>query len=295
MFSKVVSSSIPIQTKQERALSPQLTAIVSTLTTVETPSLVLEEGEQIEQQTDQQLEDEDENTDSGNSWNPYTSEKAVLVHSEGDLSAVLTYNTQFSINRFTSSWVNYLWMSVPLPLMLVGVFIGRRKILERIHDEIPLLRRTFWLGLVFGIAGTWFSQVLFGWAAIGGWDPWVWFAGSVLWVLAGCGMALGYAAGVVLLVQRDFWQRCLKPLQAVGRLALTNYLLQTLICTTLFYSYGLGLYGKFGPVYAALLAIAIYLFQVALSFLWTRRFRFGPAEWLWRSVTYGRLQPMRIT
>ena len=179
--------------------------------------------------------------------------------------------------------------------MLVGVFIGRRKILERIHDEIPLLRRTFWLGLVFGIAGTWFSQVLFGWAAIGGWDPWVWFAGSVLWVLAGCGMALGYAAGVVLLVQRDFWQRCLKPLQAVGRLALTNYLLQTLICTTLFYSYGLGLYGKFGPVYAALLAIAIYLFQVALSFLWTRRFRFGPAEWLWRSVTYGRLQPMRIT
>ncbi len=77
-------------------------------------------------------------------------------------------------------------------------------------------------------------------------------------------------------------------------MALTNYLLQTLICTTLFYSYGLGLYGKVGPAAAALLAIAIYLFQVALSLLWVRRFRFGPAEWLWRSATYGRLQPMRI-
>ena len=106
---------------------------------------------------------------------------------------------------------------------------------------------------------------------------------------------MGYGAGLVLLIQRDFWKRCLAPLEAVGRLALTNYLLETLICTTLFYGYGLGLYGKFGPAAVTLLAIAIYLFQVALSLLWTRRFRFGPAEWLWRSLTYGRLQPMRIT
>ncbi len=108
-------------------------------------------------------------------------------------------------------------------------------------------------------------------------------------------MALGYGAGIVLLIQRDLWKKCLAPVQAVGRLALSNYLLQTLICTTLFYSYGFGLYGKLGPVAAALLVIAIYLLQVLLSFLWTRRFRFGPAEWLWRSATYGRLQPMRST
>jgi len=271
------------------------TAIVSTLATVETASQVLEEAEQTEQQTNQQVEDEDEDTDSGDSWNPYAGERAVRVYSEGDLSEVLAYNIQFSVTRLTSSWVNYLWMSIPLPLMLTGFFIGRRRIMERIHDHIPLLRKAFWLGLVFGIAGTWFGEVLFGWAAMAGWDPWVWFAGSVLWVLAGWGMALGYAAGIVLLGQRDFWQTCLGPLQAIGRLALTNYLLQTLICTTLFYSYGLGLYGKVGPADATLLAIAIYVLQVALSSLWVRRFRFGPAEWLWRSITYGRLQPMRIT
>ena len=122
-------------------------------------------------------------------------------------------------------------------------------------------------------------------------DWWV-LINMVGWIMGG---VVGYAAGIVLLVQRDFWKKCLAPLQAVGRLALTNYLLQTLICTTLFYSYGLGLYGKVGPVDAALLAIAIYLLQVALSSLWVRRFRFGPAEWLWRSITYGQLQPMRIT
>jgi len=270
-------------------------AIVSTLATAETPSQVLEEAEQTEQQTNQQVENEDEDTDSGNSWNPYAGERAVRVHSEGDLSEVLAYNIQFSVTRYTSSWVNYLWMSFPLPLMLAGLYIGRRRILERIHDEIPLLRKAFWLALGFGIAGTGFSMVLFGWAAMNGWDPWVWFAGNILFTLGALCMALGYGAGIVLLIQRDFWKKCLAPLQAVGRLALSNYLLQTLICTTLFYGYGLGLYGKVGPAVAALLVIVIYLFQVALSLLWTRRFRFGPAEWLWRSLTYGRLQPMRIT
>jgi uncharacterized protein len=217
------------------------------------------------------------------------------VYSDGDLSEVLAYNTQFSIDRFTSSWVSYLWMTVPLPLMLIGFLIGRSKILERQHEAIPKFRKAFWLGLGAGIAGTWYSGVLFARATMAGWDPWIWFAGSVLWAFAAVLMALGYAAGITLLVQREFWKTCLKPLQAVGRFALTNYLLQTLICTTIFYSYGLGLYGKVSPAYAVLLVVAIYLLQVALSSLWSRRFRYGPVEWLWRSATYGRLQPMRIT
>ncbi len=269
-------------------------AIVSTLATAETSSQVVEEAEQTEQQSNQQIEANNDDTDSDFGWNNYTGERAIRVFSEGDLAEVLTFNIQFHVNRYTSSWVNYLWDILgPLSIMLVGVFIGRCRILERIHDEIPLLRKAFWLGLGFGIGGTWFSQALL--ATMTVWDPWVWFAGNVLFGLGAWSMALGYGAGIVLLIQRDFWKKCLAPLQAVGRMALTNYLLQTLICTTLFYSYGLGLYGKVGPAAVALLAIAIYLFQAALSSFWTRRFRFGPAEWLWRSATYGRLQPMRIS
>jgi uncharacterized protein len=270
----------------------QLT-IVSTIVPVETTSQAKEEAEQIDPQTIQLAGDQNENTDSDFGWNRYMGERAARVYSEGDLLEVLTYNIQYGVHRRTSSWVNYLWdLLGPLPLMLVGVFIGRRKILERIHEEISLLRKVFWIGLGFGIAGTWYSQVLEEWANM---IDWVWFASNVLFMLAAWSLALGYGAGIVLLIQREFWNKYLAPLQAVGRMALTNYLLQTLICTTLFYSYGLGLYGKVGPVDAALLAVAIYLFQVALSMLWTRRFRFGPAEWLWRSLTYGRLQPMRIS
>ncbi len=271
------------------------TAVVSTLATMEPLAQTLEDTEEPEPQASQQDDNGDADSDSGVSWNPYAGERAVRVYSEGELSEVLAYNTQFTINRLTSSWVNYLWMTVTLPLMLVGFFIGRSKILERQLDEIPRLRRTFWLGLGVGITGMWYSGVLFERATMTGWDPWIWFAGSVLWAVAGWLMALGYAAGIVLLLlRREFWKTCLIPLQAVGRFALTNYLLQTLICTTIFYSYGLGLYGKVSPGYAVLLVLAIYLLQVVLSSLWSRRFRFGPAEWLWRSATYGRLQPMRI-
>ena len=272
------------------------TVIVSTLATAESPSQVLEETEQSELRTNQQVEADNDDTDSDFGWFLYGGETARRVYSEGDLSEVLTYNIQFAVNRSTS-WISYLWDILgPLPVMLVGLFIGRRRILERIHDELPLLRKVFWLGLGVGIAGTWFSQVLDGWNAMTVWNPWVWFASTILFFALGAwSMALSYGAGIVLLIQRDFWNKCLTPLQAVGRLALTNYLLQTLICTTLFYSYGLGLYGKLGPADLAFLAIGIYLFQVALSLLWTRRFRFGPVEWLWRSLTYGRIQPMRIT
>ncbi len=78
-------------------------------------------------------------------------------------------------------------------------------------------------------------------------------------------------------------------------MALTNYLLQTVICVTFFYNYGVGFYGKVGPAAGIGLTLLIYGLQIPLSVWWLRRFRFGPAEWLWRTLTYGRLQPMRVS
>ena len=78
-------------------------------------------------------------------------------------------------------------------------------------------------------------------------------------------------------------------------MALTNYLLQTVICTLIFYNYGLGLYGKVGPALGLVLTVAIFLVQIPLSAWWLKRFRFGPMEWLWRSLTYAKLQPMRVS
>ncbi len=107
-------------------------------------------------------------------------------------------------------------------------------------------------------------------------------------------LACVYAIGIILLFQDAGWRRRLLPLVAVGRTALSNYLLQSVICTTIFYSYGFGLYGKVGPAAGMGLSVLIFAVQVPASEWWLRRFQFGPAEWIWRSLTYGQPQPLRI-
>jgi uncharacterized protein len=76
-------------------------------------------------------------------------------------------------------------------------------------------------------------------------------------------------------------------------MALTNYLLRSLVCTTTFYGYGLGLFGRIGAAAGIVLTLVIYALQIPLSVWWLRRFRFGPLEWLCRSLTYGQVQPLR--
>jgi uncharacterized protein len=76
-------------------------------------------------------------------------------------------------------------------------------------------------------------------------------------------------------------------------MAFTNYLVQTVICTTIFYGHGFGLFGSVERTGQILIVLAVWALQLWYSPLWLRHFRFGPAEWLWRSLTYGRPQPMR--
>ncbi|MEC0211294.1 DUF418 domain-containing protein [Paenibacillus ehimensis] len=113
-----------------------------------------------------------------------------------------------------------------------------------------------------------------------------------LW-LTGPVMSLFYICSILLLAQIPLWRRLLAPLQAVGRMAATNYLGQSVVCTWIFYSYGLGLYGQVGPAGGLAIAAAVFGAQVLFSNLWLKRYRFGPVEWIWRTLTYGRMSPIR--
>ena len=119
--------------------------------------------------------------------------------------------------------------------------------------------------------------------------------GRTCLLFAGPAMGFFYASTIILLMQSEAWRRRLAPLAAVGRMALSNYLLQSLICTMIFYSYGLALFCKVRPSLGLLLAMIIFLIQIPLSVWWLRRFQFGPIEWLWRSLTYWQCQPMRVS
>ena len=105
-------------------------------------------------------------------------------------------------------------------------------------------------------------------------------------------VALGHVGLLMLVVQSGALRWLTDRLAAVGRMALSNYLFDSIVCTTLFYGYGFGLFGQINRTGLAAIVLTIWITQLLISPIWLRYFRYGPAEWLWRSLTYWRLQPM---
>ena len=108
------------------------------------------------------------------------------------------------------------------------------------------------------------------------------------------GLCFFYMTSIILLCQNKKWRLRFKPLAYMGRMALSNYLFQSIVCTTIFYNYGLGFYGKVGPTLGLALSVAILLIQIFISRYWLKYYQFGPMEWIWRSLTYGKLFKMKL-
>ena len=106
-------------------------------------------------------------------------------------------------------------------------------------------------------------------------------------------MAAGYGAALLLAVQRWPGAAPLRGFAAAGRMAFSNYIAQSLVFTTVFYGYGLAQFGRVAAAAAVAYGLAFFALQVAASVWWLRRFEYGPLEWLWRTLTYGKAQPMR--
>lgn len=105
-------------------------------------------------------------------------------------------------------------------------------------------------------------------------------------------LACGYGAVVVWLATRAGTRPLVAWAAPIGRMAFTNYLMQSVIFGWLLYGYGLGLFGKLGVAAALAIGTGVYILQVVFSALWLQRFLYGPVEWLWRSAMYGRRQPL---
>lgn len=162
-------------------------------------------------------------------------------------------------------------------LMLIGMGLVKSGTLVGIKDERHYKRMLLWgygLGLPIGLLSSWSlwkahwdGVFMFGVGMIPN------YVGSVL-------VALGHVAAVMLLVKKGYAAALMARFSAVGRMALTNYLLHSIVMTTIFYGYGLGLYGYIPRAAQMLFVLGMICFQLWLSPLWLERFRFGPAEWL---------------
>jgi len=213
-----------------------------------------------------------------------------LIYATGDYAAI----TWLRANEMNIVYTTLPFMAPNVfAMMLLGLYAGKRRIFEDIPAHLPFIRKLWVWGLVIGVIGN-FLYVYFGEQSART-TP----SPELLLSLTGQtfgapALAIFYMTSLVLLAQSDVWRRRLAPLSYVGRMALTNYLLQSIICTLIFYGYGLGMYGKMGAAGTVVLSLVIYAVQVVFSNWWLRRFQFGPMEWLWRTLTYGRRQPMAI-
>jgi uncharacterized protein len=107
-------------------------------------------------------------------------------------------------------------------------------------------------------------------------------------------MTFVYIALIAHVFHKGYFRPLTYVIAKTGRMALTNYLSQSIIATTIFFSYGLGMYGRVNIWQGMILTVAIYVVQVIWSYYWLQHFRYGPMEWLWRTLTYGKKQKMRL-
>lgn len=192
-----------------------------------------------------------------------------------------------------AAWVRYWYETfiftwpINLTMFLFGLWAGRNRIIERLASEPKTLRTILFCGLVLG------GGFYFGLRAAEA-QP-----GSKAWQLAGglsytfhCwGMSSAYAAAILLTLRTQTGRRILAPLATIGRLALTNYLMQAALVVPLCLAFGW--FDRFTPTTALLLALLIFgLVQIPFSLWWVKRFNFGPAEWVWRALSYGRAPPL---
>lgn len=214
------------------------------------------------------------------------------VYGHGTFLQAAWHNTQAMIFYYTNAQMRwdvaggYLQI---LTTVLLGLLLGRRQFFQNTTVHLPLVRNAQWWALGIGIAcgivfGTWevtVEEPL---------QPTVWkIVASMCYVLCRVAIMIFYVCVIIRAMHDERWRRRLAPITLTGRMPLTNYLLQTLIGTALFYHWGFGLWGKVGPALDLVLAVVIFfVIQVPLTRWWLSHFQLGPLEYAWRVLTYGR-------
>jgi len=210
---------------------------------------------------------------------------ATRVYGSGSFMEILVFRVHETQQFIGPLLVGFFPQTIGL--MLCGVASWRSGVLREPQRHKHLLTAIFMVGLAIGATAT--SLQVFSEST--GRAP-VTFEG-LLRLCSFIPLAVSYAAGVLLWMTPARLTPVMALVASLGQMALTNYLLESVVLGFMFYGYGLGLFGRIGSAPAVVIGVALYVGQLFFSRFWLRHYRFGPVEWLWRSLTYGRWQPMR--
>lgn len=173
-----------------------------------------------------------------------------------------------------------------LPLFLLGFLFARSRALAAPSKHLKTRKMALWVGIGIGLP---LNLLAFAvaptgklWMLMGAWEL---FVGPLL--------AIGYLMLGAMWVESGRFKSVLSALGRVGRVALTCYLMQSVLCTMVYYSWGFGLFGKLTAVENVLVALGVWACNIVFATLWLRKFDIGPVEWAWRSATEGRRHPWR--
>ena len=225
---------------------------------------------------------------------PYLDQLALGVFSSGPYTDVLRVNWRYDWH-LTLSVGQIAYQLAIFGRLLLGLWAARSLVLAHLEKHSSHFRTLLVWGSIVGVACNVAdaTHVLDAPAGTGFLRP---FAGRLVAELGYLALSLAYASGLALAMQRRHGAGRLGALSFVGRMALTFYLFQTAFGLFLFYGFtrGPAWMGRIGPAWLVPIWIAGYAIQMWLASMWLGRYRFGPAEWLWRSLTYLKIQPLRI-
>ncbi len=182
-------------------------------------------------------------------------------------------------------------MPETLPLMMIGMAMLKNGFILGDFPRTSYVKWAIW-GIAIGAA----LFAFIGWILIrAGFDPLMVMNAAIAWTYPPrLLMTIGYLAALILLIQRFAGSALMRRVAAAGRAAFTNYLGTSIVMTFIFYGWGLGLYGSVGRWELYLFVIGMWALMLLWSKPWLENFRYGPLEWLWRSLARGSLQPMRM-
>ncbi|AXF57596.1 DUF418 domain-containing protein [Salicibibacter kimchii] len=211
-------------------------------------------------------------------------ESGEAVMANGTYGDILQY-------RFFNEVIPVLMQSIfiaiaVLPLFLIGLYMGKRGMFHDVEGNVKkwksLCIHSFWSG---GLLTALMTSLHYDVLPLPSFVTYGMAEG--LNFAAGPLLMLFYVSGLVLIIRSKGWQRLLMPFAAVGRMALTNYLMQTIIAIFIFYGFGLGLFGQISSGVGLMVAVIIFTAQLIVSNLYLQTFKQGPMEALWRKWTYG--------
>jgi len=225
---------------------------------------------------------------------PLISNEGFFQAMSGSSYSELLYgNFLFDFEHNFNLYYRLSFLMVILGQFMLGFWAGRNNVFKKHEYYRPIFKKMFWLGLILGIGGTGTVHLLkyLNAAEYIHLPSYVKMAMEVPDNIGIMTLALSYICGITLLHEKPFWKNKLALFIPVGRMALTNYIMQSIICIAIFYGIGFGLAGMVSLIFILPLCLIIFGFQIVFSHMWLNKFHSGPLEWIWRSLMFGKKQP----